>query len=109
VAAVAGVVAVVLGSLTGTGAASAVTGQAIISSAECTQHTLSANDDGSTSAIPLPFSISFYQSSYSSLWVNNNGNVTFDGPLSTFTPFGLSNTMTPIIAPVFADVHTRGQ
>lgn len=109
VAAIVGVVAVVMGSLTGGGAASAATGQAIISSAECTQHTLSANDDGSTSAIPLPFSISFYQSSYSSLWVNNNGNVTFDGPLSTFTPFGLSNTMTPIIAPFFADVDTRGQ
>ncbi|TFD72878.1 nidogen-like domain-containing protein [Cryobacterium gelidum] len=38
----------------------------------------------------------------------HNGNVTFDGPLSTFTPFGLIAASTPIIAPSFADVDTRG-
>jgi hypothetical protein len=39
--------------------------------------------------------------------VNNNGNITFDRALSTFTPFGLLSTSTPIIAPYFGDVDTR--
>ena len=34
-------------------------------------------------------------------------NVTFNSPLSTFTPFDLLSTNTPIIAPFFADVDTR--
>jgi hypothetical protein len=39
--------------------------------------------------------------------VNNNGNVTFNAPLGTFTPFNLGTTTVPIIAPFFADVDTR--
>jgi hypothetical protein len=40
--------------------------------------------------------------------VNNNGNVTFNSGLSTFTPFGLTGAVAqPIIAPFFADVDTR--
>lgn len=42
------------------------------------------------------------------MYVNNNGNVTFDRPLGTYTPFGLSGAQTPIVAPFFADVDTRG-
>jgi hypothetical protein len=45
---------------------------------------------------------------YSQLFVNNNGNVTFDAPLGTYTPFGISGATTKIIAPFFADVDTRG-
>lgn len=56
----------------------------------------------------LPFDIQFYGQTYSSLWVNNNGNVTFDDPLSTYVPFDLSQTGHVIIAPFFADVDTRG-
>ena len=62
----------------------------------------------STGAIDLPFLVNFYGQAYDQLWVNNNGNVTFDGPLGTYTPFGLVATRTPIIAPFFADVDTRG-
>jgi hypothetical protein len=68
---------------------------------------LPGNDDGSTGVVPMGFTANFFGVSYSQLWVNNNGNVTFDGPLSTFTPFPLLNTATPIIAPFFADVDTR--
>jgi hypothetical protein len=39
--------------------------------------------------------------------VNNNGNLTLDGPHSTFTPFPLANSGAQIIAPFFADVDTR--
>jgi hypothetical protein len=58
--------------------------------------------------VPIGFTINLFGTSYSNLYVNNNGNVTFDNPLSTFTPFGLSGTATKIIAPFFGDVDTRG-
>ncbi len=74
----------------------------------CTTNTLPRNDDGSTGAIPLPFSINFFGTTFTQTYVNNNGNITFTGPLGTFTPFGLAGTNTPIIAPFFADVDTNG-
>ncbi len=72
--------------------------------------TLAPNDDGSTaSPVPLGFSIDFFGNDYSSVYVNNNGNVTFGAPQGTFTPFALNGaTQNPIIAPFFADVDTRG-
>ncbi len=75
--------------------------------AGCTTNTLPRNDDGSTGAIPLPFGINFFGTNFTQTYVNNNGNITFNGPLGTFTPFGLDGTNTPIIAPFFADVDTR--
>lgn len=81
---------------------------AIHDTALFTDHTLPANDDGSTGAVGIGFNANFFGTTYSNLFVNNNGNVTFTGPLSTFTPFGLLSTSTPIIAPFFADVDTRG-
>ena len=79
-----------------------------ISADGCTDNTLPANDDGSTDAVALPFTVNFLGQSYGSLFINNNGNVTFDGPLSTYTPFPLTNTSHVIIAPFFGDVDTRG-
>jgi protocatechuate 3,4-dioxygenase beta subunit len=76
--------------------------------AGCSQSSLAPNDDGSTGRVALPFDLNFFASTYSGLYVNNNGNVTFGGPLPTYTPFGLTATETPIIAPFFADVDTRG-
>jgi Tol biopolymer transport system component/lysophospholipase L1-like esterase len=75
--------------------------------AACSANSLAANYDSSAEAITLPFDLDFYTRTYNTLWVNNNGNVTFDGPLSTFTPFGLVGTNAAIIAPFFADVDTR--
>jgi hypothetical protein len=57
--------------------------------------------------VPLGFSVNFFGTEYNSVYVNNNGNLTFDAPLSTFTPFGLESTNSVIIAPFFADVDTR--
>lgn len=73
-----------------------------------TDNTLAANDDGSVGPVDIGFTINFYGVSYNQLWVNNNGNVTFTGPLSTFTPFDLLSTNIPMLAPFFADVDTRG-
>lgn len=69
---------------------------------------LPGNDDGSTGLVGTGFTLNFFGATYSSLYVNNNGNVTFDGPLSTYTPFPLLTTSTKIIAPFFGDVDTRG-
>ena len=67
------------------------------------------NDDGSTGAVNLEFSdnIKFFSFETDNLFVNNNGNISFDSPLAAFTPFDLSTTNRQIIAPFFADVDTR--
>lgn len=70
--------------------------------------TLARNDDGSTGNIPLGFSFSIFGSSYNSVYINNNGNLTVSGPLSTYIPFGPAASPFPIIAAWFADVDTRG-
>jgi len=72
-----------------------------------TGNTLAANDDGSTGRINIGFDINFYGQNFSQLYVNNNGNVTFNAAMSTFTPFSLLSTQTPMLAPFFADVDTR--
>ncbi|MEO7933195.1 MAG: nidogen-like domain-containing protein [Chthoniobacterales bacterium] len=69
--------------------------------------TLPANDDGSTTEIPLPFSINYYGTTYHSLWVNNNGNLTFDGAMSAYTPTSLAALGRAVIAVFWADVDTR--
>lgn len=70
-------------------------------------NTLPANDDGSTGVVALGFTANFFGVSFGNVYVNNNGNVTFDNSLSTFTPFNLTATNRQIIAPFFADVDTR--
>jgi hypothetical protein len=82
-------------------------------SADFGENALAANDDGSTGLLDLSsvFSsgLNFYGTTYTSLWLNNNGNVTFSSPMYTFTPYNLTGgTGNPIIAPYFADVDTRG-
>lgn len=70
--------------------------------------TLAANDDGSTGLVNVGFAGNFFGTNFSQVYVNNNGNITFTAPLSTFTPFSLTSTSTRIIAPFFGDVDTRG-
>ncbi|HWA52940.1 MAG TPA: PKD domain-containing protein [Solirubrobacterales bacterium] len=74
----------------------------------CQGNVLDPNDDGYTGLVELPFTLDFFGRQHSSLFVNNNGNVTFDSPLSTYTPFDLTSTSREIIAPFFGDVDTRG-
>src|SRR3954453_2335423 len=81
-------------------------GAAVESLAGCTANSLPATDDGSSTEVSLPFTLGFFGQSFSSAFVNNNGNVTFGGPLDTFTPFDLTGTHSVIIAPFFADVDT---
>lgn len=102
-----GVSALAFSGLTAATTAQATVGSAVIASADCTQNELTANDDSYTNNVPLPFGVNFYGHSFESLYVNNNGNVTFDGPLGTYTPFGLAGANRQMIAPFFADVDTR--
>lgn len=68
---------------------------------------LPATDDDSTGNLSLGFTINFYGLVYTGLYANNNGNVTFNAALPTFTPFSLADQSAPIIAPYFADVDTN--
>jgi hypothetical protein len=82
--------------------------QTVRNNAGFAANTLAANDDGSTGLVGTGFTFNFFGASASQLYVNNNGNVTFDAPLGTFTPFDLVTTSRLILAPFFADVDTRG-
>jgi hypothetical protein len=73
-----------------------------------TTNTLAANDDGSTGEVNLGFTALINGTSYTQTFVNNNGNITFTQPLSTYTPSGITDSSFPIIAPFWADVDTRG-
>ena len=69
---------------------------------------LPANDDGSTGQVSLGFTANIGGTNFTQTYVNNNGNVTFNNPLGTFTPAAISSgSFGPIIAPFFADVDTR--
>ncbi|TVQ46790.1 MAG: VPLPA-CTERM sorting domain-containing protein, partial [Gloeocapsa sp. DLM2.Bin57] len=72
-----------------------------------TGNTLPRNDDLSTGLVNIGFTANFFGVSRTQVYVNNNGNVTFDQALSTYTPFDLNSTSRQIIAPFFADVDTR--
>jgi hypothetical protein len=75
------------------------------------QNVLPGNDDGSTGSINLPMSLKFFGTTYSQLFVNNNGNVTFGRSLEPYTPKPLvveaASDQLDIIAPFWADVDTR--
>ncbi|MEP6963243.1 MAG: nidogen-like domain-containing protein, partial [Acidobacteriota bacterium] len=72
-----------------------------------TAQSVARNDDGSSRLEGLGFTINLFGKTRTAVYVNNNGNITFDSALSTYTPFGLKGTEREIIAPFFADVDTR--
>jgi hypothetical protein len=80
---------------------------AVVSDPNCSTNVLPGNDDKSTGAVTLPFTVTYFGKTYSTVFVNNNGNVTFGQAISQWTPEALSSTRTPIIAPFWADVDTR--
>ena len=75
--------------------------------------TLPGNDDGSTSAITItsifgPNGLNFFGQNFTTLFINNNGNVTFTSALSAYVPSQIQgSTSNPIIAPFWYDIDTR--
>ena len=65
------------------------------------------NDDLYSNSILLPFNFSFYGTTYDSLYINNNGNISFSQPYSTFTAYSFPDPTFNMIAPFWADVDTR--
>ena len=68
---------------------------------------MAPNDDLYSNSIYLPFSFSFYGATYDSLYINNNGNISFTTPYNTFTAFTFPDPSFNMIAPFWADVDTR--
>ncbi len=73
---------------------------------------LTPNDDGSSAPIPLaPYNLAglcFFGRTHTQVYINNNGNVTFDGATPTYTPAAFPASANPMMAPWWADVDTRG-
>lgn len=69
------------------------------------------NDDGSyPGSILFNFAtpLNFFGHSYTSFYLNNNGNISFGHNVSSFTPSPLNTTTAaPMIAPYWADLDTR--
>jgi hypothetical protein len=68
---------------------------------------MAPNDDLYSNSIYLPFSFSFYGTTYDSLYINNNGNISFTNPYNNFTAFAFPDPSFNMIAPFWADVDTR--
>ncbi len=74
------------------------------------------NDDGSypASGSPgmdltpaFPAGLHFYAGTYTKGWINNNGSLSFNSAISTYTPNAFPGAPQPMIAPFWADVDTR--
>ena len=57
--------------------------------------------------VPIGFDVNFFGVTTDSLYINTNGNITFDFPLFSPDPFPLIDSFNQMIAPFFADVDTR--
>lgn len=55
----------------------------------------------------FPKGLLFYKGSYTRAWINNNGNISFNSAIPTFTPSAFPGAPQPMIAPFWADVDTR--
>ncbi|WP_341907519.1 nidogen-like domain-containing protein [Fluviicola taffensis] len=65
------------------------------------------NDDQYSNLISLPFTFDFYGNTYNSLYINNNGNISFLAQYSTFTANPFPDSSYNMIAPFWGDVDTR--
>ena len=66
------------------------------------------NDDLSTSLLPIPFTFCLYGTNYTDLYINTNGNVSFDAPYSAFSSNSFPDPSFIMVAPFWGDVDTRG-
>lgn len=64
-------------------------------------------DDQSTDSIIIPFSFNFFGTLYNKLYINNNGNISFDFPYSSFNSLSFPSNQVRMMAPFWTDVDTR--
>eukprot|EP00731_Ephydatia_muelleri_P016533 Em0009g957a len=65
-------------------------------------------DDGSSSAITLPTPFQFFGNYYSTIYVNNNGDLSFGQAFGNAAPTAFPISTYPVVAIYQADVDTRG-
>ncbi len=65
------------------------------------------NDDGSTGPILLPFKFCFWGTMEDTVYINNNGTVSFGQAYSTYSPLIFPSLNYSMVAPFWADVDTR--
>ncbi|WP_433326722.1 nidogen-like domain-containing protein [Spirillospora sp. CA-294931] len=75
--------------------------------AVCQGDKVAPSDDELSPKVNLAFPINFKGRQFNALWVNNNGNVTFDDAFSDYTPKPFEGVRSPIIAALWADTDTR--
>lgn len=83
---------------------------AVFSDSGCTTNSMGRIDDGSSPSVALGFSANWYGTSYSSIYVNNNGGISFDDGRGGFSDWGtidLTTTTRPLVLPLFTDIDTR--
>jgi hypothetical protein len=68
--------------------------------------TLGMIDDGSAQ-LPIGETVRFGAGTYSAVYVNNNGNLTFRAPTPEYLSTVFPGSLGPMIAPYWADVDTR--
>lgn len=64
------------------------------------------NDDGSYGPLNLGFNFNLYGTNYSQVYINTNGNLTFNGAVYSYSSTGFPYG-TPMVAPLWGDVDTR--
>jgi len=76
------------------------------------EQTLYVNDDGYSTGINVsgifPNGLNYFGTTQNTIYVNNNGNITFSGGVYTYTPIPFPISSQPMIAPYWGDVDTRG-
>lgn len=65
------------------------------------------SDDASSDTIDLPFTFCFYGEAKSAVFINNNGNISFDNIFTSGTPYSFPFQNFKVIAPFWSDVDTR--
>src|ERR1035437_6662176 len=69
---------------------------------------MAPNDDLSTNSLSIPFTFCLYGNNYNSLYINNNGNISFGQAYSTFSSSPFPDPSYIMVAPFWGDVDTQG-
>lgn len=67
-----------------------------------------STDDGYSPVINLPFTFCFFGDNYTSVYMNNNGNISFNNGISTFSSNAFPSTGNTMIAAFWADFDFGG-